>query len=928
MLSEAWKNQDAAIQDKIATASLVAMSGNDRLSIANDVAFLMNTRAQTMMRKKPEDLAKDLTKLFARLKPASQALVLTSHYHPTGERALLFNQLIGCDIETHPKVGVSLEFTMDTLAPYETRFGCIELTLALAFVAEFGRSDCVTCAEQLARSRLRPAPQKRLPRTADLMQEITVAMEPAVIDPPPPTADHVELDEWDAAVGMDAIAPSDDANTTAEDEAPATKFADDWSLPETRDDEIDRVIMRAIVAHANKEDGALNETDLRGLVKRIVRLNSARFRSYFYLGFTDALLGAPQAGEGKGINKPRRAWYLAGYCLGLRRMTSEAEFLEHIAALTALDTEALFDSAARGAAQKLLKEVVTAAIRGERLHILSDWIHRCGPYDEQALLSASRLALSEPEETPERNLNLLSVCLGCFDERRAIDEVKIRHDIEYQLILSIVGLLREQHGTKRYTQELRLLRAEQWSGHEAAELRVALVLHDAECPTLKMLMPTEEPSLARLVKQLHAHSTPRSSDPLSFICDLLQTLASGKSARTMSEAELCDLLDEVQDFQRAMRRRLNPRYATYFKTEFDEVLSILSALVVVVRGIEARFELSAKTVLTWMTAGGRLPQSWLRSIFDNMTMLDSPLIPAFFTECVRQHGAEIIDLESMERAATSAEVRDSLLKLLHDDRVKMTTERRWHVAMRLGRAAATGAVDPETSLACIEELERIVDREPSAFGERFIKAIDSDCWWPVVREDVRQGATIRVARKIGRYDLVARHLIAQLQQALAKPNAFLAHDLVDLIDSCGLATHVSPECRSHVEALISMKEPRPSSAEAAKPVRILFVGGNEMQAAWEGENREWLRVNAPGVHVEFIHSGWGSNWTKYVEEVDRKLPLHSALVLMQFVRTILGEKVRKLASVHNKPWIACTGHGSVSIRRTIVEAARVARTRG
>jgi len=41
------------------------------------------------------------------------------------------------------------------------------------------------------------------------------------------------------------------------------------------------------------------------------------------------------------------------------------------------------------------------------------------------------------------------------------------------------------------------------------------------------------------------------------------------------------------------------------------------------------------------------------------------------------------------------------------------------------------------------------------------------------------------------------------------------------------------------------------------------------------------------------------------------------------IRTILGEKVRALAGEYERPWVACTGRGFESLRRSALKAAQL-----
>jgi hypothetical protein len=55
----------------------------------------------------------------------------------------------------------------------------------------------------------------------------------------------------------------------------------------------------------------------------------------------------------------------------------------------------------------------------------------------------------------------------------------------------------------------------------------------------------------------------------------------------------------------------------------------------------------------------------------------------------------------------------------------------------------------------------------------------------------------------------------------------------------------------------------------------------------------------------------------------RRIREADAVVIMRFVRTLLGRTLRALCSEHDRPWVACTGHGRDSLLGAIEEAVRL-----
>lgn len=115
-----------------------------------------------------------------------------------------------------------------------------------------------------------------------------------------------------------------------------------------------------------------------------------------------------------------------------------------------------------------------------------------------------------------------------------------------------------------------------------------------------------------------------------------------------------------------------------------------------------------------------------------------------------------------------------------------------------------------------------------------------------------------------------------------------------------------------------------SSTADAAPVRVVFVGGNETQAAYVPYIESVLGETYEGrVSVTWVDQTWGSNWHIVAERVDRLLADADVVCLMTFVRTALGGRVRKLSKAHGVPWVAVTGHGRAALIGSIQEAVGV-----
>lgn len=129
--------------------------------------------------------------------------------------------------------------------------------------------------------------------------------------------------------------------------------------------------------------------------------------------------------------------------------------------------------------------------------------------------------------------------------------------------------------------------------------------------------------------------------------------------------------------------------------------------------------------------------------------------------------------------------------------------------------------------------------------------------------------------------------------------------------------------------LASGDKSRPSPGGAVHRdarVHVLFVGGDEAQArAASAVEREISDRLGDGVTVEWFTRGWWGHWSTLADDVERRYPEAHALVIMTFVRTLLGRRLRRSAGEAGLPWVACTGHGRASMERAIGRAVEVAR---
>ncbi|MCU1461740.1 MAG: hypothetical protein JWO37_1815 [Acidimicrobiales bacterium] len=123
---------------------------------------------------------------------------------------------------------------------------------------------------------------------------------------------------------------------------------------------------------------------------------------------------------------------------------------------------------------------------------------------------------------------------------------------------------------------------------------------------------------------------------------------------------------------------------------------------------------------------------------------------------------------------------------------------------------------------------------------------------------------------------------------------------------------------------IGREDPRTSSGAS---ITVLFVGGNETQDRYHHPIETSVGRRFGGrVRIEWFPTGWRSNWPKEAARVEARYGGADVVVLMSYVRTMLGQRLRRSAGQAGLPWVACTGHGRAAIERAVEQAVELVTT--
>lgn len=105
---------------------------------------------------------------------------------------------------------------------------------------------------------------------------------------------------------------------------------------------------------------------------------------------------------------------------------------------------------------------------------------------------------------------------------------------------------------------------------------------------------------------------------------------------------------------------------------------------------------------------------------------------------------------------------------------------------------------------------------------------------------------------------------------------------------------------------------------------VLVVGGNETQSQQDQAISAAIKKQWPNITILFERTGWNSNWGEQLRAMEGHLARARVVVIMRYVRTMLGKALRKRCSELEIPWVACTGSGRASMLRAIEQAVLLA----
>lgn len=677
---------------------------------------------------------------------------------------------------------------------------------------------------------------------------------------------------------------------------------------------LDDLITDAIVDSRQRVAGALKKREIIKTVDEFVSLNGRRHKSWFHAGFRDALFDLPVGRDLPAQNEARARWYWAGAVTGLARSKSWRRLVELHDAEESV--RSLGDG--RDRASRISGFLVAKALQKE--HRTSELVAFTGarlarrPKVFQLLLDAGTASLrsrnigiaksvfallmdaaqvSAPSGPSARQLldarRRMAHCMRLLDEHQGAEDLLTALLEEEQapgvraMLHADIGLLK---GGFTLLDEVRI-------PSEGADLR----------DFVDRLTLGEE-DFRRAVEDAHAEYACHGHYCLGVLA--LSGAALGEGSFGNAEMHL----------ERAHAPiRGGSDYPSSLKAQTDLYLGIAKAHLIQAADLQHAAKLIDSGLLE--TA---IPRHLIATTIEHL---------AFSDESIASVAGRLI--ESDDDDVLDALADTALLKA-HAPLANALRER----AGSSGRPGDLAVKDLRTALcgflaigdqkAAGETLDQLEQRATFGTGvAEFLELLSEPARYePAWDKEDAAVASARCLEADGRYLEAMAKLLPWFHRHLSKDEFSTAEDILERIQRYGLDSANIADLTGRLEGASDGEADL--SEHKLRPTTILVVGGNETQSKLAGSVEAKVAKEDPLLTVEFVHTGWNSNWSPYIDQIGSRIATVDGVVIMRFIRTTLGKHVRRLCGEHGVLWRFCYAGGQGAIQRAIFAAARAART--
>ncbi|MCY4400879.1 MAG: hypothetical protein OXE96_16290 [Gemmatimonadetes bacterium] len=683
---------------------------------------------------------------------------------------------------------------------------------------------------------------------------------------------------------------------------------------------LDRLLIFAAVRTAQRIKGALSEDELDDVVDELVTLNAQRHESYFHAGFRDVLFDRSVGEELPASNPSRLRWYWTGAVQGwARRERWDCIVREHA-------TNPVIKELGNGSTQASV-----AAVR----HI-AEALRKEGQTTQIAQLVKVPALIGQPALF-KLLLDAATELLGKGDAAKALPLfgllMKARRELEKRGVSPADRMLLDAH--RRMAHCLRHLHQ-----HRRAQTLLGDLLNQDPDPNIHAMVHADLGLLAGGFDALEEVVLPLRHDELAGFVDRL-----AKGVEHFRQSVAIDTAYSAHGHYclgvLALGRAVNDdeftdaeRHLQFTRIRFSETADSYSNSLVehanLYFGIAKAQQLSpnklahsADVMTGSMASGARIPDYMIEQTIVALALSEEKEdLHRVVSVIIEEEGGRVLDeLAKCEPALDHCPTLCDALKTR---------------ALRKGRTSSAQAGDlrsalhgflkqdnPEAAAEALDGLDKLA--QDGVGVPEFLELLEDRSRYEPAWD--WEDATIAQARCLearGKF-LDAVHVLHDLFYRLATQEREAGLDdaagVLDRIRGYGIDRASYSNLTDRYNALTAQESgPVPSpEGEPARGVKVLVVGGGEQQARAEDMVRQKLQDTDQHIRVTFIQTGWSENWRRKFGEIEGAMASHDALVIMRFMRTHLGRRIR--AKWTGGPWRSCWGGGHGAIVGAVTRAA-------
>ena len=740
---------------------------------------------------------------------------------------------------------------------------------------------------------------------------------------------------------------------------------------------LDNVLTRTIVSSLNNVKGVLNLDQLDDLVGELSELNDSRHHSWFHRGFVDNLLKRELREVKSGDNLSRRAWYVTGHLVASMRSMPESEYPALLQKLSTQDMELLRDKKNKAPSQLLLF-LLKPLLEQDKIEEANIWIvaHGRKRLDSivKIVLQWASSALLIKDSNTAKIRSVLDTTLICF-EKNISDNIlssinKTISLFDKKIFNKSIRIQKRNiefigpDDLNRFYLNIRYLRAisfrmegqlniadkefEQLIEYEELSARIqdlwvqrGLVkigirrLDELHIPADKKERETFTQGILSAKDWFNKAVEGDSPSPIALVLLSLPEVVFPQKNR-QAAATARENLDRAIDIMRPSGVQLwesregSLREETHLLSKARFYSTLLD-----LRTLDDTLHAQGQSLvmrLQDLFRDDKFPSDFEIEAVECVSYIDAPGVAKLATTLLDRHAHEALNgLSIVEISKKSEEFRAKMITMLENSQwlQKLTPHERYDAWLSLLRGCNQAYPrDIERAEYALDSLQRL-SSESSKIFQKFVDLLEGEEWSPAWEERDRNDALFNCF--VARGDISqAINILADLtHREISNRSWMYVDDLLELVEQYESESDILYTLRKRRRVEYVEEDDQMDNlqiiATDTDPISIIFVGGNEIQKRYKSTLNKELKAEDIYIQVSYHFTDWSSNWPNAVTRISNELLNADAMVLMPLMRTGLGRRLRPLADEHGKFWMPCTGHGRDSMKRSILEAARVVR---